>query len=109
MALYELMPDGKYFFLTRFIGRAPYAKDSSKRQLLKAGQKESIPFENKRLISRKINKGSRLVILLNVNKQPYEIVNNGSGKDPNDETTSDADVPLQLMWHNKSFINIPIW
>ena len=109
MALYELMPNGKYFFLTRYIGRASYAKDNSKRQLLKPNQKELIPFTNTRLISKKISKGSKLVILLNINKHPFEIINYGSGKDPNDETINDANEPLQIRWHNNSFIKIPIW
>ena len=34
LALYELMPNGKHFFLTRYIGRASHAKNNSKRQLL---------------------------------------------------------------------------
>ena len=33
-ALYELVPDGKRFFLTRYVGRVCYAKDNSKRQLV---------------------------------------------------------------------------
>lgn len=109
MALYELMPNGKYFFLTRYIGRASYAKNNSKRQLLKPNEKELIPIINTRLISRKISKGSKLVILLNINKHPFEIINYGSGKDPNDETINDAYEPLQIKWHNDSYIKIPIW
>lgn len=109
MALYELMPNGKYFFLTRYIGRASYAKDNSKRQLLNPNQKEVIPFTNTRMVSRKISKGSKLVILLNINKHPFEIINYGSGKDPNDETLNDANEPLQIKWHNDSFIKIPVW
>ena len=108
MSLYELMPNGKYFFLTRYVGRASYAKDSSKRQLLNPSQKELIPFTNTRLISKKISKGSKLVILLNINKHPFEIINYGSGKEPSDETINDANEPLQIEWHNDSFIKIPI-
>lgn len=109
MAFYELMPNGNYFFLTRYVGRASYAKDNSKRQLLKPNEKELISFTNTRLISKKISKGSKLVILLNINKHPFEIINYGSGKDPNEETINDANEPLQIKWHNDSFIKIPIW
>lgn len=109
LALYELMPNGKYFFLTRYVGRASYAKDNSKRQLLQPDKKESIPFDNTRFISKKISKGSRLVILLNINKHPFEIINYGSGKPVSDETIKDADEPLQIKWHNESYIEIPIW
>lgn len=109
LALYELTPDGKYFFLTRYVGRASYAKDNTKRQLLKPNKKESIPFDNTRFVSKKIGKGSRLVILLNVNKHPFEVVNYGSGKPVSEETIKDAGKPLQIKWHNDSFIKIPVW
>ncbi len=109
LALYELMPDGNYFFLTRYVGRASYSKDNTKRQLLKPHTKESIPFDNTRFVSRKINKGSRLVILLNINKHPFEIINYGSGKPVSEETIKDAGEPLQIKWHNHSFLNIPVF
>jgi len=109
LALYELMPDGKYFFLTRYVGRASYAKVNSKRQLLKPNKKESIPFENTRFVSKKIRKESRLVILLNINKHPFEIINYGSGKPVSEETIQDAGEPLQIKWHNDSYIKIPVW
>lgn len=109
MALYELTPNGKYFFLTRYVGRASFAKDNSKRQLLRPNQKEKIPFDNTRFVSKKITKGSKLVILLNVNKHPFEIINYGSGKPVSEETIKDAGEPLQIRWHNDSFIKIPIW
>ena len=108
LALYELMPNGKYFFLTRYMGRASYAKDNAKRQLLRLNQKESIPINVTRFVSKKISKGSQLVVLLNVNKHPFEIINYGSGKEVSDETIKDAHEPLQVKWHNDSFIDIPI-
>lgn len=109
LALYERLPDRKYFFLTRYIGRASYAKDNTKRQLLHPDKKESIPFDNTRFVSRKISKGSCLVILLNINKHPFEIINYGSEKPVSDETIRDAGIPLQIKWHNDSFIKIPVW
>lgn len=109
LAIYELMPDGRYFFLTRYVGRASYAKDNSKRQLLKPNKKENIPFDNTRFVSKKINKGSRLVILLNINKHPFEIINYGSGKPVSEETIQDAGQPLEIKWHNDSYIKISVW
>lgn len=64
LALYERMPNGKYFYLTRYLGRASYAKDHAKRQLLQPNKKENIPFTNTRFISRYVKKGSQLVIVL---------------------------------------------
>ncbi|WP_353164122.1 CocE/NonD family hydrolase [Empedobacter brevis] len=109
LALYELMPDGKYFFLTRYIGRASYAGDSTKRHLLTPGKKETISFDNTRFVSKKMGKGSRLVILLNTNKHPFEIINYGSGKPVAEETIKDAGEPLEIKWHNDSYIKIPVW
>ncbi|MFO7721079.1 MAG: CocE/NonD family hydrolase [Gillisia sp.] len=109
LAFYELMPDGNYFFLTRYLGRASYAKDTTKRQPLKPNKKESIPFDNTRFISKKLSKGSRLVILLNINKHPFEIINYGSGKPVSAETIKDAGDALQIKWHNDSFIKIPVF
>jgi uncharacterized protein len=109
LALYELMPNGKYFYLTRYLGRVSYAKDKSRRQLLHPNQKESIPFNNTRFTSKYIYKGSRLVIILNINKHPYDIINYGSGKEVTDETIKDAGKPLRIRWHSDSFIKIPVW
>lgn len=109
VALYELLPSGQYFFLTRYVGRASFARNCSKRQLLKPGRKENIPFNNTRLISKSIAKGSRLVILLNINKHPFEVINYGSGKPVSEETIEDAGAPLQIKWHNSSYIQIPVW
>lgn len=109
LAFYEQREDGKYFFLTRYIGRASYAKDNSRRRLLNPNMKETIPFINSHLVSKKINRGSKLVILLNINKHPFEIINYGSGKPVADETIQDAGVPLKIKWYNDSFIKVPVW
>jgi uncharacterized protein len=107
IALYELMPDGKYFYLTRYLGRASYAKNKSNRQLLQPGKRETIPLGDVRVVSKQISKGSRLVVVVNVNKHPYEIINYGTGKDVNDETIADAKEPLQVRWYNDSYVRIP--
>ena len=109
LALYELWPNGKYFFLTRYVGRASYAKDEAHRKLLVPGRKEGIPIYNTRFVSRKLRAGSRLVVLLNINKHPFEIINYGSGKPVSNETIDYAGAPLQIQWHNNSYIKIPVW
>lgn len=108
LALYEFLPSGKYFFLTRYVGRASYARDPSKRQLLAQNRQQGIPFSNTRFVSKKIGKGSRLVVLLNINKHPFEIINYGTGKPVSEETLQDAGEPLRIKWHNDSYISIPI-
>lgn len=108
LVFYELLPDGKYFYLTRYLGRASYAKDKSRRKMLRPGVKEVIPLGDIRMVSRQISKGSRLVIALHVNKNPFEVINYGSGKDVYDETINDAKEPLKVKWYNDSYIKVPI-
>lgn len=60
------------------------------------------------MVSKLIPRGSRLVIVLNVNKHPFEIINYGTGKDVSDETIKDAKEPLQIKWYTDSYIKIPI-
>ncbi|SCW86632.1 CocE/NonD family hydrolase [Mucilaginibacter sp. NFR10] len=108
VVMFEEMPYGKYFYLTYFMGRASYATNPEKRHLLKPGQMESIPFINSYITSRQFSKGSRIVILLNINKSPFEQINYGTGKNVSDETISDAKEPLQIKWFNDSYINVPV-
>ncbi|KYP16258.1 CocE/NonD family hydrolase [Flavihumibacter sp. CACIAM 22H1] len=108
MALYEWRADGSYFFLTRYVGRASFSRDNTRRQLLEPYRQETINFDRTRFVSKKINAGSRLVVLLNINKHPFEMINYGSGKPCAEETIHDAGEPLQIKWHNKSFIKIPV-
>src|SRR5437762_8926785 len=94
----EVMPDGELFHLSYFLGRASYARDMSVRRLLTPGAIESIPFDKTRMVSRRFEKGSRLLFTLNVNKNPFAQINYGTGKDVSDEDSHDADVPLQVRW-----------
>lgn len=107
--LFEQMPDGKYFYLTYFMGRASFAKNYSKRELLTPNKKTALPFSNSYFTSRKLSKGSRLVLIVNVNKSSSEQINYGTGKDVNEETIKDAGEPMQIKWYNDSFISIPVW
>lgn len=96
VALYELMPDGKPFQLSYFLGRASYAKDMTVRHLLTPGKVESIPFDRTYMVSRQLSRGSRLLITLDINKGPFEQINYGTGRDVSDEDISDAKVPLRI-------------
>jgi putative CocE/NonD family hydrolase len=109
VTLYEVTPDGQYFHLSYFLGRASYAKDMTKRNLLTPGKAETIPFSNTRLVCKKLAKGSRLLVYLNVNKNPFAQLNYGTGKSVSEETVDDAGEALQIKWHNDSFVEIPIF
>lgn len=108
VVLYEVMPNGEYFQLSYFLGRASFAKDMTSRNLLHPGQVEAIPFTMTRLVSKQLSKGSRLLIVLNIDKNPFAQVNYGTGKDVSDETIGDGQVPLEIRWYTDSFIRVPV-
>jgi putative CocE/NonD family hydrolase len=109
VTVYEVMPNGDYFHLSYFLGRASYAKDITKRNLLKPNEIESIPFSNTHLVSKQLSKGSRLVVAINVNKNRFSQLNYGTGKEVSNETIEDAKEPLTVKWYNDSYVTIPIW
>jgi uncharacterized protein len=106
--VYEQMPDGKFMALNETIQRASFAKDRTKRQLLQPNKIENIVVDRAFLTSRQLQKGSRIVVLIGVNKSPNYQINYGTGKDVSDETMADAKVPLEIKWFKSSFIKIPI-
>lgn len=106
--LFEQTPDGKYFALNENLQRASFAKDKSKRQLLTPNKIESINVNNTFITCKQLQKGSRIVILLGVNKSSNWQINYGTGKDVSDETIADAATPLHIKWYNSSCIKIPI-
>lgn len=108
MSLYELMPDGRRFRLSYYLGRASYARDMSKRVLLKPGKRTLIPFERTPLVSRRMSVGSRLLLMLTVNKNAFAQINYGTGRDVSDESIADANEPLQVRWYNDSYVMVPI-
>jgi putative CocE/NonD family hydrolase len=109
VTLYEVMPNGEYFHLSYFIGRASYSNDITQRKLLQPNLIETIPFSNTRLVSKQLSKGSRLLIHLNINKNPFSELNYGTGKTVTEETIKDAKEPLKVKWYNDSYVKIPVW
>jgi putative CocE/NonD family hydrolase len=108
MSFYEIKPDGQRFHLSYYLGRASYARDMSKRVLLTPGKRTLIPFERTPLISRRMSAGSRLLVMLTVNKNGFAQINCGTGKDVSDESIADAKEPLQVRWYNDSYVKVPI-
>lgn len=108
VVLYERTPEGKYFALTYYLGRASYARDMTTRRLLTPGKPATIPFERTRMVSRQLARGSQLVVVVSVNKNAFAQVNHGTGKDVSDESIADAGAPLRVEWHGDSFVRIPV-
>ncbi len=109
VTLYEQMPDGQYLQLAYWMRRASYSHDRRHRRLLVPGVRQRIDFVSERLTSRKLQPGSRLVIVLGTNKQPDLQINYGTGKEVSDETVADAGEPLAIDWHAGSYIELPVW
>ena len=107
--MYELMPGGKYFHMGSSLQRASYAKDPGNRQLLEQGKKEMIPVNYSYMTSKKLSKGSRLIIVLGINKGSDWQINYGTGKDVSDETIADAKEPLEIKWFSDSYVKVPVW
>ena len=109
MYLVQVKPDNSLFYLSDYLGRASYAENREKRKLLKPNKIETIPVTNSMFVSKKIPKGSRLIMLLGVNKSSAYQLNYGTGKDVSDETIADAKEPLEIKFYNNSFVEIPIF
>ena len=107
---FEQTADGNFHSLSLpFVGRASLSKNNEKRELLTPNTKTSFPFTNVRMTSKKIKKGSRLVIVINGLKHPFAQINYGSGKDVSTETVkNDAKEPLSIKWFSDSYIKIPV-
>jgi len=110
--LYEQTPKNEYVQLTSYWVRASYAKDRNQRMLLIPGKRERLDFESIRLMSRQLQRGSRIVVVLSIIKGSGRQINYGTGKDVSDETiadTKDNDKdPLQMKWFADSFIDLPV-
>lgn len=107
--VYQLTPENTYFHLSYYIGRASYAKDREHRNLLTPNQMTQVSFDNSKLISKKLEKGSRIVVVVNVNKNNNAQINYGTGKDVNSESIKDAEIHLKITFTGNSSISLPIW
>ena len=106
--LYELTPKGEYVQLAPYWSRASYVGDLSQRRLLTPGKRTHLEFTSGRLMSRQMEPGSRIVIVLSILKSPGQQINFGTGKDVNDETVADGKEPLTIQWFGDSFIDVPV-
>ncbi|MFI4955469.1 MAG: CocE/NonD family hydrolase, partial [Gammaproteobacteria bacterium] len=108
--LCELRPNGKYLMLSENLARCSLIKDRTKKQLLEPGKTETILFDNTFFTSRKLSKGSRIVLLIGVNKNKGYEINYGTGKDVSTETINDGSEPLVVQWLTKSsYIKLPVF
>ncbi|MEJ1960915.1 MAG: CocE/NonD family hydrolase [Gammaproteobacteria bacterium] len=109
VALYELRPTGEYIklFDPAYAFRTSYAKDRVNRKLLRAGERQQFSFKSEKMLARRVQAGSRLVMSLEVNKRADQQVNYGTGDDVSEESVEDANSKLRIRWYNSSYIEIP--
>ena len=72
------------------------------------GRIEAIPFDRTRLVSRRLRAGSRLLVVLDVNKNSFHEVNYGTGRDVSTESIADATQPLRVEWRTDSYVKVPM-
>jgi hypothetical protein len=106
--LYEQTPKGEYVQLAPFWTRASYLGDLSRRRLLTPDKRQTLDFQAIRLMSRQLQPGSRVVMVLSVIKDSGRQINYGTGKEVSDETIQDAKSPLEIRWFNDSYIEVPV-
>ena len=108
--LYERRADGDYIrlFSPTDEVRASYARDRVHRHLLRAGERQELVIRGERMTSRQLQPGSRLVMVLGVNKRPDREINYGTGNDVSEESIADARPPLKIRWYNDSYLEIPV-
>jgi putative CocE/NonD family hydrolase len=108
VALFELTPRGEYVQLPPLQIRASHARDLGTRHLVVPGVRQTLDFGSIRLMSRQLERGSRLVVVIGPPKWPGQQINYGSGKDVNDETIADAGPPLEMRLFATSHIDLPV-
>jgi putative CocE/NonD family hydrolase len=107
VSLYEQTASGDYLLLFEpYDFRASYAGDRVHRRLLRAGERQTLAFTAERMTARRLAAGSRLVLVLGINKRPDRQINFGSGKDVNSETIEDAQGRMRVRWHEGSYVEL---
>ena len=109
LTLFEQLSSGEYRQLAEpYEFRASYAKDRVHRHLLRAGERQQLAFKSERFVSAKLAAGSRLVLVLGVNKRPDREINYGTGRDVKEESIEDARPALRIRWFGGSRIDVPV-
>jgi predicted acyl esterase len=108
IALFEQTPEGKYFQLSYHWMRMSFAGDRTRRKLLVPGMRQQISFESNRLTSRRLSRGSRIVVVIAIIKNPTVQINYGTGREVSSESIADAKVPLRIRWLPATRVDVPI-
>jgi putative CocE/NonD family hydrolase len=110
ISLYEQLPNGERFALfdPPYEFRASYANDRVHRRTLHAGERQQLNFRSERITSRLLQAGTRLVVVLGVNKRADQEINYGAAEDVRAQYIENAGDPLRIRWYANSYLEIPI-
>jgi hypothetical protein len=109
--LYEIRPDGKSIFLAQDFMRARYCESLSKPELVKPGEINEYVFDRAYFFVRKLEKGSRLRLVVSCLNSPDFEKNYNSGGVVAQETAEDARKAVIKLYHDKdhpSLIELPV-
>ena len=67
----------------------------------------SEPFRS-RMVSRYLEKGSRLLLVVDGIKNGFAEINYGTGGDVATESIRNASEPLRIRWASSSYVDVPI-
>jgi uncharacterized protein len=108
VTLFEQTAEGKYFQLSYHWMRMSYAADRTRRNLLVPERPQEIAFEANRLTSRRFARGSRIVAVIAIIKNPATQINYGTGRDVSNESIADAKESLRIRWLPSTRVDVPI-
>lgn len=108
ITIFGLNGRGEYEEISNYMARASYVRDRARRTLFIPGLRTGLPFASSRITSWMLAKGSRIVVLVQVMKDPGYQINFGTGRNVSDETVADGKVPLRIHWLKSSFVELPV-
>jgi putative CocE/NonD family hydrolase len=107
----EIKPDGTSIALTDDIKRARYRESLRQERLVKPGEIERYEFATFRFFSRRLEKGSRLRLVINSPNTIYLEKNYNSGGEVAKETAKDARTAHVTLYQDKdhpSYLELPM-
>ena len=61
------------------------------------------------MLSRRLQAGSRLVIILGINRRPDREINYGTGNDVSEDSLAEVDgSPVRIRWYGDSYVEMPV-
>jgi len=103
--LYELTRAGVYIPLSSYWARASALGDPSRPHPLTPGVRQQLAFRSERLKARRVERGSRLVLVLGIIKDADPQSQGGPGKAGGGKTTA---APLTIHWFDDSYIDLQV-